>query len=72
MTPMSPDPHFPKLSPSQNASRANSATVAKVSRSDLTLSRLLSVQKVSAFCGLSSNMRVFITLLWGRIVLNVF
>jgi hypothetical protein len=35
-------------------------------------SRLPSAQKLSAFYRLSSNMRVFITLLWGRIVLNVF
>jgi hypothetical protein len=72
MTTMSPGPHLPKLSPSQHTSRGNSAAVAKVSRSGLTLSRLPSVQKVLAFCGLSNNMRVFTTLLWDRIVLNAF
>ena len=72
MTPMSLGPHFPKLSPSQHASRENIAAVAKVSRSGLTQSRLPSVRKVLAFYKLSSNMRVFVTLLWGRIVLEVF
>ena len=46
---MSPDPHFPKLLPSQHALHGNSAAVTKVSRSGLTLSRLLRVQNVSAF-----------------------
>jgi hypothetical protein len=72
MTPMNPDRLSHKPSPSRHALRGNSAAVAKVFRLGLTLLRLLSVRKVSAFCRPSSNTRAFITLLLGRIVLNVF